>query len=169
MSTDAVGLARPSRAASAVLIGAGLATIAGGVLVLDYGQPAARSPREILRETPMSSQAWLDMATQDFHETRTLGPKALRYLELSWETGPHEGQIMARRALLGVVAWEQLPAAFQKRVLVDLAASLTYLPEIPELQLRLVVAAKNDAARRELRAGLLGMQVAEQRIVGLGL
>jgi hypothetical protein len=166
MSIDPRRLVERGRLTSFAPIVFMIVTVLGGMILLSTSRPT--QTRDILKRAPLSSQEWILLTYREQNPKEPLTPQTQKFLELSWLTGPNEGDIMFQRALFGIAAWENLPASFQQNMLRDLAGGLTYLPDIPARQLRTFIAEKDPKVREEIKAGLLARNVSAQRLSGAG-
>lgn len=166
MSIDVRRLADRSRLPTLAIMSFMLATVVGGILLLSSSRPTEL--RDVLKRTPLSSHDWIMLTYREQNPQADFTPQTLQFLELSWLTGPNEGDVMFQRALFGIAAWERLPPAFQQNILRDLAGGLTYLPDLPATQLRTFLAEKTPAVRSAMKAGLLARNVPAERLTGAG-
>jgi hypothetical protein len=147
---------------------AGLCTALAGAWALQVEGRTDPSHRQMLAERPLLGKAWLNLAVEEFQQTKVLTLKAVRFLELSLRGGPHEGDLMFERSLFGIAVWPQLTVALKERIAYDLSAALSYTPDERPLQLALLVSAMDTGERDELKALLVWHHVAEATLARIG-
>ena len=113
---------------------------------------------------PLAAQAWVMLAA--VRHSLAMPPAAIdKAFMMSGLTGPAEGDVMAQRALLGLLLWETSPAEVRKRTVNDLCALTVYDPS----RLRLVLTTKAEAVRAAIRSDLVDHACAPRMIAAIGL
>lgn len=113
---------------------------------------------------PLASQDWASLAATRNALAATPASIDSAFL-MSALTGPNEADVMAQRALSGLVMWERASAESRDRALIDLCGLNVTDPS----RLRLVLSAKSTTVRAEIRAGLIAQRCAARLITALGL
>lgn len=118
----------------------------------------------LLAARPLAAQAWITLAA--VRRSLSMPPVAIdRAFVMSGLTGPAEGDVMAQRALLGVIIWETSAVEARARTLTDLCGITVYDPS----RLKLVLSTKTDGVRAAIRNGLVDYACAPQMIAAIGL
>ena len=116
---------------------------------------------------PMEASAWLEVAQLRY----TIGQPAARSIEafsLAQLTAPYEGNVMAGRAMLGPLLWDNLADEDKRRTVRDLALAPFAPPEY--LRVQALLRAKPKPVREEIRNGVLAVDSRpEDRLDMLGL
>jgi len=122
---------------------------------------------DYLAVRPMTAAAWLEMAQLRY----TMGQPAARSIEafsLAQLTAPYEGNVMAGRALLGPLLWDNLADEDKRRTVRDLALAPFSPPDYFRAQA--LLRAKPKPIREEIRNGVLALDSRpEDRLDMLGL
>lgn len=138
---------------------------------IPQAQPIDRieAATRLLRRQPLSSNAWLDLAT-----ARLAGGEGMaevtQALRLSALTGPNESVLMASRALFALPLWSALSDDLHRRTAQDIAGGWDRFETSDKLVMRLTLSA-SSATRTELTALLRqadGMNQARLDDLGLG-
>lgn len=108
---------------------------------------------ELLSHAPLDASAWVTLATLRLDGGQT--EKGLAALAMASLTGPNEGWIMARRAVLGLTLWQALPPDSRQRAAADSVESWQYVPAVKRSALRAVLRLQTPSVRDEMRAALL--------------
>jgi len=118
----------------------------------------------LLAARPLAAQAWIMLAAVRYSLAM---PPALvdKAFTMSGLTGPAEGDVMAQRALFGLLLWETSPAEVRKRTANDLCGLTVYDPS----RLRLVLTTKGEAVRAAIRGDLVDHACAPRMIAAVGL
>jgi hypothetical protein len=122
--------------------------------------------REILAKRPLSGQAWLDLAAEEFRDTGRLSDSGRAARARSMELSPYEGPLLIERTLLGIPAWPHLTSALKDGIARDLSHGFNFLSG--PLQILLMVSAMSDQDRAELRGKLVERHVPEGRLTPVG-
>lgn len=122
----------------------------------------------LLRRQPLSSSAWLDLATARLASGKGMTEVA-QALRLSALTGPNESVLMASRALFALPLWTALPDDLRRRTARDIAGGWERLEASDKLVMRLTLST-SSATRTELTALLHQVDGMNQaRLEDLGL
>jgi O-antigen ligase len=160
---------RPNPQASpSVNIALGLA----GAIMLAGGAalpltPRSENSRAVLHSQPLSAQAWTDLAAQEITGEQPSTDQALVYWRIAAQLSPNDGYQMFQRALIGLSSWQKLRPSDKKQVGRDLAGAISYLPNVRQLQVLLLISTLGPAARTELRGELLQNGVNRRRAEAL--
>ena len=122
----------------------------------------------LLKRQPLSSSAWLDLATARLAGGEGM-PEVARALRLSALTGPNESVLMASRALVALPLWTALPDDLHRRTAQDIAGGWERFEASDKLVMRLTLS-NAPATRTELTALLHqvdGMNPARLEDLGL--
>lgn len=124
-------------------------------------QPEAIS---ILSVRPMAAQAWILLAG-----TRLLSGQPIDKAAFALQTGlmlaPNEDDLIAERLVYGLIIWESLSPSAKERIALDL--SIAGGAEIEKI--RPIIAQKDMAMRKDIRARLETRLVRKSFVDGLGL
>lgn len=104
----------------------------------------------LLRRQPLSSSAWLDLATARLASGKGMTEVA-QALRLSALTGPNESVLMASRALFALPLWTALPDDLHRRTAQDIVGGWERLEASDKLVMRLTLS-NASATRTELSA-----------------
>jgi len=119
---------------------------------------------QALRARPMGSQNWASLAAVRNALAMTPGSVDGAFL-MSALTGPNEAEVMAQRALLGLAIWDKASAGTRARALTDLCGLNVTDPS----RLRLLLSARSESTRAEIRGGLVDHGCTGRAIACLGL
>lgn len=120
--------------------------------------------QQTLQVRPMASQEWLSLAAA--RNALAMTPASIDgAFMMSALTGPNEADVMAQRALLGLVVWDKASAATRARTAIDLCGLSVTEPS----RLRLVVSAHSEAVRADIRSALVAHGCAARMIGRIGL
>lgn len=119
---------------------------------------------QLLTVRPLSSQGWIALAA--LRNALAMAPDGVdKAFLMSSLSGPAEGDVMAQRALLGLLLWEASADATRQRTLTDLCALAIYDPS----RLRLVLQTKAETTRTAIRDGLVNHGCTARMIATIGL
>ncbi|WP_454818317.1 hypothetical protein [Labrys neptuniae] len=138
---------------------------------IPQNQPVDRikAASRLLTRQPLSSSAWLDLATARLAGGEGMAEVA-QALRLSALMGPNESVLMASRALFSLPLWTALPDDLRRRVAQDIAGGWDRFETSDKLVMRLTLSA-SLATRTQLTALLRqadGMNQARLDDLGLG-
>jgi hypothetical protein len=118
----------------------------------------------LLSVRPMLSQSWLELAAAR-NSVKMPPDRVADAFAMSELTGPNEGAVMARRALLGIVMWGSLSPEARATAVRDIIGMTTF----NALQFRIILSAKPDATRAGIRAALVTAGCDDKKIESIGL
>jgi len=172
MGVDASQEKAPQLAGWRNTLGVAAAARDPGRFVLKMQDPDQFSRREqaladYAAVRPMAAAAWLEVAQLRY----TMGQPAARSIEafsLAQLTAPYEGDVMAGRAMLGPLLWDNLAGDDKRRTVRDLA--LAPFSQSDYLRVQAQLRAKPKPVRQEIRNGVLAVDSRpEDRLDMLGL
>lgn len=109
--------------------------------------------REIVKMTPLASDAWLELAKAGF-ESRAPNEKIVNALAMSHLTGPNEGPLMAARAVFGLPLWSMAPPDVRRMLIQDLIGGWAEVKNFERQALRAMFSVAHRETRESVRAGL---------------
>jgi hypothetical protein len=109
----------------------GVAGVNGPALALKLASTGAEHTREqqvsdltaLLEARPLSSTQWLSLATANL-ENGGSPAETDRALTMSYLTGPHEGPLLWRRAVFGLLHWEDFNSDLHQDIIEDLGGAV---------------------------------------------
>jgi hypothetical protein len=127
--------------------------------VLTLAPPQAAASRvaalaSLIRDTPMSSGAWLDLSIAK-EEAGAPMEQIANALALSSLTGPNESRFMAGRASFGLPLWSKLPPDLRRTLIGDLIVGWSGMDQARRADLDTLLTAESDQTREEIRSSLL--------------
>ncbi len=109
---------------------------------------------ELLSNAPLDAYAWVALAGLRF-KTEEPAEKGVTALAMSSLTGPNEGWVMARRAVLALPLWQVLPPDSRRGAMSDLVAGGYYVSQLEWTALRATLSLQTPSLREDLRAALI--------------
>lgn len=119
---------------------------------LDVVSPDAIA--DVLAVEPTGGFYWLALASALQDEGAPLH-KTLAAVRMSALTEPREAATMAPRATFLLSLWERVPASERKLAIADLAEIRASLPGDDRVRIRVIMNAKSEPVRAEIREALL--------------
>lgn len=125
---------------------------------------------ELLAVRPLSSFDWLSFAGMRL-AAGDPDDRVRQAFDMSWLTGPNEGNVMIERAAFGLVLWERLPSSSRQHAIADLAGALrgTTVSDEQMLSVSQALQARSAEARRQIADRLRVSGVGPDALARLGL
>ena len=127
---------------------------------------------EILSVRPLASEYWLSMLIARLALGEPPEKIGAAFL-MSAVTGPNEGYLMLRRAIIDLDLWETLPTEARTQTAIDILGAplseLAPLPQARKTDIKTLLAAKPEEIRQEIRAVLVQQGVSSSRLREIGL
>jgi hypothetical protein len=123
---------------------------------------------EILSVKPVAAGYWLSLAKLRFGSEQA-SDKVMETWSLSVLTGPNEGNVLPWRGIFGLSLWDGASSEVKGRTIADLAASLPEFRGPQQAAARVLLSAKTETSRQEIRSRLLAEGTSEDRLAAIGL
>jgi hypothetical protein len=145
-------------------------TSIAGMTDVDGARRRADDLSELLSIQPLSSVNWLSLSGMRLVAGQS-ETEVLSALEMSWVTGPNEGNIMLQRGVFGILLWETLPPDARRRVIDDVAGAILGTP-VGDSELNVVknvLGEKSVDIRQEIASLMRARSVPASQLARLGL